>query len=184
VIFGHAGLAFTGFAGWVSYLLTGSPALAWLAVGFLAPAVGLGISTVTVWTPYPARRDAAGAETPADPCCNGPDGQGPGGEEPGKDGAGDGPADHRTGAAVSPAEHARSDDASAGLLTDEMLARALSDEALTSRFIDDLLADMRTAPPPLARKQRWHLAPLIPAAHGLTAVATIALAVLAAVAAT
>lgn len=183
VIFGHAGLAFTGFAGWVSYLLTGSPVLAWLAVGFLAPAVGLGISTVTVWTPYPAHPGAAGAETPADPGRNGPDGQGPGGEEPGQDAAGDGPGDHRTGATVSPAEHRRSNDAQADLLTDEMLARALSDEALTSRLIDDLLAEMRASPPP-TRKQRWHLAPLIPAAHGLAAVATIALAVLAAVAAT
>src|SRR6266496_4889041 len=65
VIFGHAGLAFTGFVGWVSYLVTGSPALAWLAVGFLAPAVGLGISTVTVWTPYPAHRAGAGADDPS-----------------------------------------------------------------------------------------------------------------------
>jgi hypothetical protein len=184
VIFGHAGLAFTGFAGWVSYLVTGSPALAWLAVGFLAPAVGLGISTVTVWTPYPARRGAAGAETPTAPYGDGPDGQRPGGEEPGKE-EDDGPGDHRigTGAAAPPTDHPHGDDALAGMLTDEMLAHALSDEALTSRLVDDLLASMRAVPRPAARKQEWHLAPLIPAAHGLTAIATIALAVLAAVAA-
>jgi hypothetical protein len=185
VIFGHVGLAFTGFAGWVSYLVTGSPALAWLAVGFLAPAVGLGISTVTVWTPYPARRGAAGAETPAASYSDGPDGERPAGEEPGKEEEDDGPGDHRigTGAAAPPTEHAHGDDELAGRLTDEMLAHALSDEALTSRLVDDLLASMRAVGQPPARKQEWHLAPLIPAAHGLTAIATIALAVLAAVAA-
>jgi hypothetical protein len=186
VIFGHAGLAFTGFAGWVSYLVTGSPALAWLAVGFLIPAVGLGISTVTLWTPYPARRGGAGAKTPAGRCGNGPDGQGTGGEGPGKEIADDGPGDHRagTGAAASPTEHAHRDDALAGMLTDEMLARALRDEVLTSRLVNDLLASMLAVHPPAARRPKWHLAPLIPAAHGLTAMATIVLAVLAATAAT
>ena len=186
VIFGHAGLAFTGFAGWVSYLVTGSPALAWLAIGFLIPAVGLGISTVTLWTPYPARRGEAGAKTPAGRCGNGPDGQDPEGEEPGKEIADDGPDDHRAGAgaAASPTEHAHRDDALAGMLTDEMLARALRDEVLTSRLIDDLLAGMLALHPPAARRPKWHLAPLIPAAHGLTAIATIVLAVLAATAAT
>jgi hypothetical protein len=184
VIFGHAGLAFTGFAGWVSYLVTGSPALAWLAVGFLIPAVGLGISTVTLWTPYPARRGGAGARTPAGG--NGPDGQGPGSEGPGNETPDDGPGDHRagTGAAASPAEHAHSDDALASMLTDEMLARALRDEELTSRLVNDLLASMLAARPPAARRPKLHLAPLIPAAHGLTAMATIVLAVLAATAAT
>src|SRR6266487_971350 len=67
VIFGHAGLAFTGFACWVSFLVTVSVVLAWLAVGVLAPAIGLGISTLTVWTPYPADRAAAGRQLPAVP---------------------------------------------------------------------------------------------------------------------
>lgn len=186
VIFGHAGLAFTGFVGWVSYLVTGWPALAWLAVGFLGPAVGLGISTVAVWTPYPARRGAAAAETLAGPYGEGPAGQGPGGKGPGRERSSDGTGDHRigTGAAASPAEHAPSGDALDGRLTDEMLARALSDNALASRLVDDLLASMSAARPPTARRPKWHLAPLIPAAHGLTAMATIALAVLAAIAAT
>jgi hypothetical protein len=69
------------------------------------------------------------------------------------------------------------------MLTEEMLARALRDKALTSRLVDDLLASMLAVPPP-ARRPKWRLAPLIPAAHGLTAMATILLAVLAAVAAT
>jgi hypothetical protein len=181
VIFGHAGLAFTGFAGWVSYLVTGSAALAWLAVGFLAPAVGLGISTVTVWTPYPARR--AGPEADA---LAGPRGDGPDGQEPGKERADGGPGDRDTAsdAAAAPTEHAHRDDVLAGVLTDAMLARALSDEALTSRLVDDLLASALAVPARAARRSKWHLAPLIPAAHGVTAMATILLAVLAAVAAT
>ncbi len=56
VIFGHAGLAFTGLLWWISFVLTADVALAWLSIGFLAPAIGLGISTVTLWTPYPVRR--------------------------------------------------------------------------------------------------------------------------------
>src|SRR5215472_6377506 len=56
VIFGHAGLAFTGLIWWISFVLTGDVPLAWLSIGFLAPAIGLGISTLTLWTPYPARR--------------------------------------------------------------------------------------------------------------------------------
>jgi len=56
LVLGHAGLAFAGFTCWVSFLISAADPLAWLSVGFLAPAIGLGISTVTVWTPYPARR--------------------------------------------------------------------------------------------------------------------------------
>lgn len=53
VVFGHAGVALTGLAVWLSYLGTGWAPLAWLGVGFIATAVMLGISTVTMWTPYP-----------------------------------------------------------------------------------------------------------------------------------
>ncbi|HEX5189136.1 MAG TPA: hypothetical protein VFW16_06335 [Streptosporangiaceae bacterium] len=60
LILGHAGLALGGLASWVSFVLSGLPALAWLAVGLLAPAIGLGISTVTIWTPYPARPPESG----------------------------------------------------------------------------------------------------------------------------
>lgn len=67
LIIGHASLAFGGFVSWVTFLATGTPAASWLAIGFLAPAIGLGISTVTVWTPYPARRPAWRARSPAPP---------------------------------------------------------------------------------------------------------------------
>lgn len=56
LIFGHAGLAITGLLIWVAYVATGTRALAWTAVGVLMVVVGLGLSTVTLWAPYPARR--------------------------------------------------------------------------------------------------------------------------------
>jgi hypothetical protein len=59
VIFGHAGLAFAGLVWWISFVVTRDVPLAWLSIGFLAPAIGLGISTLTLWTPYPARRPGA-----------------------------------------------------------------------------------------------------------------------------
>jgi hypothetical protein len=54
VIFMHFGLASGGLAVWVSYLATGWTALAWSSVVLLMPAIGLGLSAVTVWTPYPS----------------------------------------------------------------------------------------------------------------------------------
>jgi uncharacterized protein len=64
LIFGHAGLAITGLLIWTGYLASGPRVLAWTAVGVLMVTVGLGLSTVTLWTPYPApkpgeRRGAA-----------------------------------------------------------------------------------------------------------------------------
>jgi hypothetical protein len=64
VIFGHAGLAFTGLLAWISFVVTGEPALAWASLGLLAPAIGLGISTVTLWTPYPSARPADEPQRP------------------------------------------------------------------------------------------------------------------------
>lgn len=60
VVFGHFGLASTGLLVWVSYLASRWIVLAWVAVGLLMLVIGLGVSTVTVWTPFPAHR--AGAE--------------------------------------------------------------------------------------------------------------------------
>ena len=56
LIFGHAGLAITGLLVWAGYLAAGTRALAWTAIGMLTVTVGLGLCTVTLWTPYPARR--------------------------------------------------------------------------------------------------------------------------------
>jgi hypothetical protein len=53
VLVGHFSLAITGLVVWASYVATGWAALAWSAVGLLMPAFGLGVCTVTLWTPYP-----------------------------------------------------------------------------------------------------------------------------------
>jgi hypothetical protein len=66
--------------------------------------------------------------------------------------------------------------------TDEALTRALSTEAQTSRLINDMLAGLPEQQPP-AHKSRRHLEPLIPAGHGIFAVATFLLAVVSAISA-
>ena len=56
LIFGHAGLAISGLLIWTGFVASGARALAWTAVAVLMVTVGLGLCTVTLWTPYPARR--------------------------------------------------------------------------------------------------------------------------------
>jgi len=53
VVFSHVSLAATGLALWVAYAITRWPPLAWSAVLVLMPVIGLGLSTVTLWVPYP-----------------------------------------------------------------------------------------------------------------------------------
>src|SRR5580704_12695282 len=55
LIFGHAAAAVTGLLAWAAFLGSGARPLAWTAVALLMVAVGLGLCTVTLWTPYPAR---------------------------------------------------------------------------------------------------------------------------------
>jgi hypothetical protein len=144
LIAGHAGLALAGLVSWIGFLISQLPALAWLSVGLLGPAIGLGISTVTIWTPYPVSRRRSGR-----------------------------PARHeQAGRQAGPP---------AILITNEMLDRVLADEALTSDLVDDLVERMLTEPPPERRASRWQLAPVIPILHGVLALATFLLAVLAAV---
>jgi hypothetical protein len=144
LIAGHAGLAFAGLVSWIGFLISSLPALAWLAVGLLALAIGLGISTVTVWTPYPVSRTRPSRPPPQQ--------------------------------AGSPAG------APAILVTNEMLDRVLANEALTSELVDDLVERMLAEPPPQHRaSRRWQLAPVIPILHGVLALATFLLAVLAAI---
>lgn len=150
LVFGHAVLAATGFVSWVSFLATNWSPLAWAAVGLLALAIGLGISTVTVWTPYPVRR-----------------------AEPGEPASAPAPA-------VSTDAADNQDPVAA--MTDELLARALSDDVLASKIVDGLLARMLADPGQPARRQRVDLAPLIPVAHGLLAIVTFLLTMLAATA--
>jgi hypothetical protein len=157
VVFTHFGLGAAGFVAWVSYLVTGLDALAWSAVALLMPGIGLGICTVTLWTPYP---------TLPDPGTGGPSGD----AEP----RGAGPA---TGMLASPPE-----DAIAGQLSSDALAKTLSSEVLTHKLINDMIAGLPQQPSP-ERRSRRHLAPLIPAGHGLAAAATFLLAVITAISA-
>jgi hypothetical protein len=151
VLFGHFGLAITGLVVWVGYLATGWAALAWSAVGLLIPAIGLGISTVTLWTPFPGPPAAARASPLA--------GQG-----------GTGPAGGMLAASA--------EDVLASHLTDEALASALTDAVRADKLIDDLLAHLLADPPRAVRKPKWHLRALIPVGHGMAAGATFLLAVL------
>src|SRR5215469_16712593 len=64
LIFGHAAAALTGLVIWTAFLASGIRSLAWAAVGLLMAAIGLGLCTVTLWTPYPARRPRAAADIP------------------------------------------------------------------------------------------------------------------------
>jgi len=156
VVFTHFGIATTGLLVWVSYLATRWVPLAWLAVGLLMLVIGLGISTVTLWTPFPAHRATPDAD--ADPA------------------PGMAPADggHNADALAAPAEMPLRDE-----LTDEMLNRALTDDVLLSQLVDDVVAGARATPPPRAAGgARRHLVTVIPAAHGVAAIATFLLAVL------
>lgn len=157
VVYGHAGLALAGFTCWIGFLATSAAALGWLGIGFLALAIGLGVSTVTIWTPFPTPAGLAASA-----------GAGP------KPGAGQPDGDVR-----SPAPARQPDDLLAKAGSPDALARALSDEALTSKLVDDLLASMLAKPAPRPRRLGWSLAPLIPIAHGVLAIATFLLATLA-----
>ena len=66
LIAGHAGLALFGFVVWAAYLASGARALAWTAVGVLMVTMGLGLCTVTLWTPYPTRKPGERRASPGD----------------------------------------------------------------------------------------------------------------------
>jgi hypothetical protein len=158
VIFTHLSLGALGLVAWVSYVSTGWDALAWTAVGLLMPGIGLGICTVTIWTPFPTLPQPG---PPFPPPEAGPGGAGP-----------------PTGMLATPAE-----DALAARLSNDALARTLSSEALTGRLINDMLAGLPARHPRPERKSRRHLAPLVPAAHGVAAFVTFVLAVISAISA-
>jgi hypothetical protein len=145
VLAAHAGLNVAALLCWVVFLAVGAKPAAWLALALMAPAIGLGISTVTIWTPYPAPRHRGGLADGGRP----------------DQAAGQ----HAIGPEVLPAE---------------ALRRALADEGLSERLVDELLA-RNLAPPP--RTNGWNLRPLVPASHGALAIATFVLAVLSVVSA-
>lgn len=68
VLVGHAGLNAAGLLCWIIFVAAGAKPAGWLALALMAPAIGLGISTVAIWTPYPAPRHhgrTVGARNPA-----------------------------------------------------------------------------------------------------------------------
>ena len=154
VLFAHFSLAGTGLAVWACYVATSWVELPWVAIGLLMPAIGLGVSTVTLWTPYPRPGPADYGGRRVDPARSRPAGGAPGGP-------GDGALTRR--------------------VTDEMMARALTDDVLASQLIDQVIASIPAHPSLAARRPRLHAAALIPACHGIAAVTTFALAVVTAV---
>ena len=153
VLYGHFSLALSGLVCWAAFLATGWGPLTWVAVALLTPAIGLGICTVTLWTPYPRPPgEAAQAAGPG----HAPDGS----QDP-----------------FPPAAH----DAIPGRITDATLARALTDEVLAARLIDEVIASLPEGTPRRPRKPRVYPAAVIPFGHGLAALATFTLAVITAV---
>lgn len=169
LVFGHFGLASTGLLLWATYVVTLVPALAWIAVSLLVLVIGLGISTVTLWTPFP------GQPAPADDL--------PAGELT-RGGTGSAGTAGDDGPVTGPAWNSLT-----GGPTDDVLHRALTDEALLNRLVEDVVASVPADPaaPASLRRQRdrthrrVQLMALIPAGHGVAAMATVLLAVLAAV---
>jgi len=134
LIFGHATAALTGLVVWAAFVASGARALAWAGVILLMVAVALGLCTVTLWTPYPARKPGERRE-PAEAARE----------------------------ARRPAEDAEHPQHSEFEVTDEMIARLLTEPAARHRPI------------------RPNPAVLIPIAHGFAAIATFTLAVMSAV---
>lgn len=139
VLIGHAGLNAAGLLCWIIFVTAHSKPTAWLALALMAPAIGLGISTVTIWTPYPGPRYRGQARV--------------------------------TGSAAQ----------LTGVLPDELVRRALEDEKLSRSLVEGLLE--RNLAAESARAAGWNPRPLVPLGHGLLAIATFVLAIMAAVAA-
>lgn len=154
LIFGHAAAAVAGLLCWAAFLASGARPLAWTAVALLMAAVGLGLCTVTLWTPYPARKPGERRPSGRDL------------RESGTAGT-SAPADGAEAAAARATRPAAAgaDNAEAFEVTDEMIARLLADPA----------------PVPRPRPIRPNLAVLVPVAHGFAAIATFMLAVLSAI---
>lgn len=154
LIFGHASLALGGFLVWTGFTASGARPLAWAAVGMLMAAIALGVCTVTLWTPYPARRPGE-LPRPAPPPW----------------GVTEVVVPDTAAAAV---EAVRAADARA-----EWTDPDLPGEPLTVEVTDELITRLLTEPTDESRRGsvRPNAAVLIPVAHGLMAMTTLVLAV-------
>jgi hypothetical protein len=166
VLAGHAGLNLAGLVCWLCFVLSGAGALAWLALAFMAPAIGLGISTVTIWTPYPGGRRDTGASAEPGPAESVS-------AEPGSPES----CSPESSAAESQSARLR---ARPGVMPEHELKRRLADDELAAQLVDELLS--RNFARPSTRTVNLNLRPLIPLGHGVLAIATFLLAVLAAIA--
>jgi hypothetical protein len=140
ILAGHASLNLAGLSCWLGFVLTRSAIPAWLGICLLVPGIGLGVSTVSIWTPYPVAR-----------------------REPDQ-------SEERAGGRAIP---------------DHELSRSLDDETAASRLVDELLARNLAADRAESENGRLRLDPraIVPLAHGVLAIATFLLAVLAAISA-
>ena len=158
VVFGHASAALAGLAIWAGFVKTKWEPLAWLGVVLITGAIGLGVCTVTLWTPYPVVVPAEGGQG------------GPGGWVPPKGVRGDG----------SPRKEGEARGRAIGVwVSPGGGVPPRTDNVVTDEMIASLLAD----PFPARRRPRLKLVPLIPVVHGFGALTTFMLAVLAAISA-
>ncbi len=167
VVFGHASAALIGLAIWAGFVKTKWDPLAWLGVVMITGAIGLGVCTVTLWTPYPVVVPAEGGKGVPGAWVS-PKG-GPGGWVPPEEGEGEGGGAGDAGPSGSAASSGGGvpprTDADAFTVTDEMIANMLAD------------------PFPARRGPRPPLVPLIPVVHGFGALTTFMLATFAAISA-
>jgi hypothetical protein len=146
VLVAHAGLNAAGLLCWIVFVAFGPRLAGLLGLCFMVPAIGLGISTVAIWTPYPAprQRDQSAGDAPEAPAASGSRHPGP------------------------------------GVLSDDVVKRALEDEELSQRLVDELIERNLVEPP--VRTVGLSMRPLVPAGHGVLAIVTFVLAVLSVVA--
>jgi hypothetical protein len=111
VLVGHAGLNAAGLLCWVIFLTSGAKPAGVIAIALMAPAIGLGISTVAIWTPYPAPRHRDG-------------------------GAGDGPDSPRATGSRNPAPGVLPEHVVKRALEDEVLSQRLVDELLERNLVE------------------------------------------------
>jgi hypothetical protein len=154
LIFGHATAAVGGLLIWAAFLASGIRPLAWAAVGLLMTAIGLGLCTVTLWTPYPAHKPGRPRSLHPDDARSRPDQAADQGEGV--------PGQWRPATAEMTREP---DDLSAIEVTDEMIARLLAEPARATR----------------PRPVRVDPAVMVPVAHGFMAIGTFVLAVTSAI---